>query len=516
MVNCIRCGEETEGVKVIRLDGFHCEECVEEYLETVECYCCEEVALKSHTKMTPNGDLVCEVCIEDEKYRKCYSCGDYFPQDETTKIDGNVYCDDCRGEQFYSCEQCGEYVAQDEAIFCANTVYCDPCADRYTFECDDCNNRFPNSAQNSVVGGSVCDSCYENYNYCDDCGESYPESNSCGCDSYSGDVDYSKEHGYSFKPDPVFYGSGPCYLGVELEVDEGTDHAKMRDTLHSCLVSHVYYKHDGSIDEGFELVSHPCSLDYHMYSINWREALENLSDEGYRSHDASSSCGLHVHISREAFGDNGFERDSNILKVLLMYERFWDKIKKFSRRTSTQIDRWAKRYGITDPNTLLAHAKRQDRYYAVNLNNKETVEFRIFRGSLKYPTFIATLQFCHELVRIAKELTLVETAHLTWEVLVTKFEYAELNTYLGKRGLLTPPTTECLHDDPKYMETTEVVTPEVIATTITGRAILRNLDLMHVDAPVVPLHPSSGSIFNVETDGCDGNCHNCTLCGGVN
>ncbi len=34
---------------------------------------------------------------------------------------------------------------------------------------------------------------------------------------------------------------------------------------------HIYCKHDGSLDEGFEIVSHPATLEYHTKTILWKK-----------------------------------------------------------------------------------------------------------------------------------------------------------------------------------------------------------------------------------------------------
>ena len=33
--------------------------------------------------------------------------------------------------------------------------------------------------------------------------------------------------------------------------------------------AHAYCKHDGSLEEGFEIVTHPMSLDYHLTKMPW-------------------------------------------------------------------------------------------------------------------------------------------------------------------------------------------------------------------------------------------------------
>ena len=82
-----------------------------------------------------------------------------------------------------------------------------------------------------------------------------------------------------------------------------------------------------------------------------------------------------------------------------------DKILRFSRRTETQADRWASRYGCSmdNPKESLKGAKTSGlgRNTAVNLTNTFTVELRIFRGTLRYKTFMATLQFVDLLCEMA-------------------------------------------------------------------------------------------------------------------
>ena len=59
------------------------------------------------------------------------------------------------------------------------------------------------------------------------------------------------------------------------------------------------------------------------------------------------------------------------------------------------MEQWAARYGRKDdPKEVLKHAKGSSlgRYTCVNLTNFDTIEFRLFRGTLKLNTFLATLQ----------------------------------------------------------------------------------------------------------------------------
>ena len=76
------------------------------------------------------------------------------------------------------------------------------------------------------------------------------------------------------------------------------------------------------------------------------------------------------------------------------------------------------------------------RYYAVNLTNTHTIEIRIFRGTLKYVTFAATLQFINLLLDAITEGTIQDMQALTWQDIVNGAkEYTELSEYLKARKL---------------------------------------------------------------------------------
>jgi hypothetical protein len=177
-----------------------------------------------------------------------------------------------------------------------------------------------------------------------------------------------------------------------------------------------------------------------MECFAWKDVLREAVQMGYRSHQVDT-CGLHVHVSRQFFGspDDGTQ-DLNVMKFLYFIEKFWEQIKKFSRRTNDQISSWANRYGLRDgetPEQLLNKAKNdRARYRAVNLTVSKTVEVRIFRGTLKYNTFIATIQFVALLARFSKQCAVDDVMAVTWEQLVAAgSEFTELQTYLQERGL---------------------------------------------------------------------------------
>ena len=220
----------------------------------------------------------------------------------------------------------------------------------------------------------------------------------------------------------------------------GEDNDNATEILHIANIERplVYCKHDGSLDDGFEIVTHPMTLDFHLHNMPWERIVEEAKKLGYTSHQAGT-CGLHVHINRTAFGSTESTQDAAIARTLFFFEKFWDELLKFSRRTQGQLNQWAARYGYKDqPKEILDHAKsgrHAGRYTAVNLTNTDTVEFRMCRGTLKYNTLIATLDLLDCIIDAAIYLTDDDLKAMSWSSFVLGCTKPELVQYLKERRL---------------------------------------------------------------------------------
>lgn len=349
--------------------------------------------------------------------------------------------------ELLTCSICGNRHDKTTDVVVEQQHLCNVCANEYTDTCHHCGDRYFN---HNLTRG-FCESCHN---------ELFTACTNCGCDirldsaNYlnDGDAPYCDScydsicqviHDYSYKPKPIFHGSNERYLGVELEIDEGgIDEDSADDLLFIAnkYSENLYIKRDGSITHGFELVSHPMTLSYHTDNMPWQEIFKKAIQLGYRSHQPGT-CGLHVHISRDMLGDSYDERECTIAKILYFYEKFWNEILKFSRRNESQINRWARRYGggLINPSESLRRAKTSDlgRYVAVNLQNEHTIEMRVFRGTLKYSTFLATLQFVDEIVSVAFLSSDSDIQKLTWSSFVSNISESkkELIDYLKRNRL---------------------------------------------------------------------------------
>lgn len=86
---------------------------------------------------------------------------------------------------------------------------------------------------------------------------------------------------------------------------------------------------------------------------------------------------------------------------------------------------------------MLEHVKKGhgSRYTCVNLTNVDTIEFRMFRGTLKLNTLIATLQMVDHICDAAIFMSDDELHDLPWSSFVSAIKEPELVQYLKERNL---------------------------------------------------------------------------------
>jgi hypothetical protein len=349
----------------------------------------------------------------------CSHCGAALTDETSHTFGEQIFCETCLVTLTSVCENCGERIWNDNAEGDEHHILCVHCYDNYYTNCERCGRLIHND---------------DAYYYDDD---DYPY-----CPSCYHEMEKSIIKSYNYKPEPVFYGSGSLFMGVELEIDKGGenhDNAELILNVANKGETRLYAKHDGSIDYGFELVSNPMTLDYHLNKMNWREVCERALDLGYRSHQ-TNTCGLHIHVNRSAFGENYQMQDEAIGRVVYFVENHWNELLKFSRRTEANINRWASRYGIsTTAKDTYKKAKDRcmGRYVAVNLENHNTIEFRIFRGTLNYATFVATLQLIDEICNCAINMSDKQMEGMSWCDFVAGIlpKKSELIEYLKSRRL---------------------------------------------------------------------------------
>jgi len=355
----------------------------------------------------------------EEKLR-CSVCGVNLSEKNSFEFGGEILCQHCLDEKSVICDCCGTRISRE----CAQ-------GDEYTVLCNRCyNNRYTNCENCGVLihnDNAYCIDDDDDYYYCSDCYEKLKN---------------RPIKSYNYKPETKFYGDGNLFYGIELEIDKGgefDENAQMILDVGNSGGEKIYCKHDGSIEDGFEIVSHAATIDYHLNHFPWKDIMTKAIEMGYRSHNIST-CGLHIHASRSAFGKTYEQQEEAIARIVHFVELHWNELLKFTRRTEENITRWAARYGISTrayDTYKNAKDKHMGRYVAVNLENCNTIEFRLFRGTLLYSTFAATLQLVDEICKDSITLTDKEIESMSWSDFVINIpkQKKELIEYLKIKRL---------------------------------------------------------------------------------
>lgn len=303
------------------------------------------------------------------------------------------------------------------------------------YNCADCGQWFLDTVEsgNNAYDETVCSRCVEEYSSCDNCGCTchsdnlhYHEPSSetlCELCYNERNTDEYLIHDYSFRPRPAFYphkAENTAYYGVEIEVDrQYPADCRSEDIRSSGLADDeaFYCKEDGSLHNGFEIVSHPATWEW--WAEKDMDFLVNLKQDGYRSYN-TDTCGMHVHVSRDIFTRTELH---NLLRFARNNKDF---LRFLSRRKEYNLNRWA-RVDDGDDDKLIrkVDARPEERYEAINLVPQRTIEFRIFRGTLDVLAAKRNIALVASLVGFIKSTT------------ASRITLGDYRKWLAKDGLKT-------------------------------------------------------------------------------
>lgn len=193
--------------------------------------------------------------------------------------------------------------------------------------------------------------------------------------------------------------NAPWYMGIELE-----SQGSRQNTRALRSVQDIFHpERDGSIDNGFETVSE--SLTWKAWKENegrTREMLNKFLALGQHAEN-SQCCGFHIHLSSKAFSGTPAIRKAQLL-VYGMSSEF----QKLARRGKNN---YCEYYEVSKSPTYEDYAQMArltSRYYGVNISNvgnrnKDTVEFRIFQGTLDGDTIFASMELVKNIMEVVND-----------------------------------------------------------------------------------------------------------------
>lgn len=353
------------------------------YREDCGCGLCRHARLNAEP--VPAGSPECYRCDEPTR-----------ATDLVETVSGHRICPRCTRYYRYDCDQCHRVTGNITSLGLTwySTRLCRTCADGSYWECDDCTTL--------IDSGSYCNDCNRDD---DDDGDS---DYGCGCPECRrtyGEGGNAAVRYYSYSPIPEFHGDGPLYLGVELEIETEWRTSELEQCARiatAALGDLGYLKSDSSLNNGFEIVTHPMAHAWAAENFPW-SMLADLASAGALASDAA---GLHVHVSRA-----GFSSPAHVYKWLQLLYRNSAGVIRIARRDSRQ---WAS-FGQPDMRQRIKdHAKGDrygERYSAVNVQNRDTFEMRVFASTLDVTELRAAMDLAAASIEYTRTLTVADITH---------------------------------------------------------------------------------------------------------
>jgi hypothetical protein len=347
----------------------------------------------------------------------CY-CGEYIHADHERQAK------DVFGETIVAharcimrCEVCEgnfQWSGEGRVVFrqIERQAHCQTCADvkledeEYT-DCERCNEYYhvDSLTYSDERERNLCDYCYRQPIECPECDYHYTEGNDHECYRNDGDTIYS----YTYKPRAQFFGAGKYHLGFELEVEESdgndADNNYIASLIEGKLRDRVYMKYDGSLDAGFEVVTHPHTLEEYHNNFDW-SFLSTLVSGNFVSWN-NSNCGFHVHISRKAFdAPSGYQAEvSHKMRFTkFIYDNQYQ-VERIAGRKANDYASFGDKGQIL--RKVLHNDQRNGRYEVVNVYNDHTYEIRIFKGSLRKARLLSNIEFVHAVCEYTRNMKVV-------------------------------------------------------------------------------------------------------------
>jgi hypothetical protein len=278
-------------------------------------------------------------------------------------------------------------------------------AEKLLGACMECNVKLTNKVRHFIYAQNRSIKMMEGYKYiCETCIKNFIVCNICESYYYNHDIKFGfceaclekspkrLIKNYTYKVEQELNSQGNpkdgIFYGIELEYESenyGTDTV----IINNFVKNFAKLKKDSSIEQGFEIVTAPCSMDVH-YNI-WNKFFIQLPS----TVKALRTCGMHIHATRSRL------TNLQIGKMLVFLHNpenreFIELIA--GRKSNIQNDFEAvKRFGDGKNGGILP--QNSDRHTALNVSGFDTVELRIFSTPKDKHTFFKNIEFFKALIK---------------------------------------------------------------------------------------------------------------------
>lgn len=330
----------------------------------------------------------------DRTMDRCIYC--YRPSVVT--VDGEKLCERHASVLTRDCNRCGTRHNRSNMIFIDNRSYCHECASYMTFyTCSRCGRT---TAEEPNDG--LCKDCEER------CVDDEHERYVCGYQHSHDQDELIFLRGKDVSRNPLFFGIEIEYAGAV----HAKNHKVFRTVNELLKKKDTIMKSDSSVSgkHSLEIAYQPQTMSAILDDENgMREVHKLLTDAGLNANH--HSCGFHVHINRSYF-DN-VSRNVAQARIVAICTALESSLSYVSGRDSSSLNQWAsfqryrrliryKREGTSSDYIREVTWFISNRYNAVNISNRSTIEFRFFAGTNDYDVMLKRLRLITAIVEYAK------------------------------------------------------------------------------------------------------------------
>lgn len=372
------------------------------------------------------GDFMGDAIRQGDSDRALALLNDNTNIRDGSRVDWADVLNDKFSDYFHSCEDCNTITHEDDG---STTNY-------DSWVCQDC-------LDNNYTWSDRADGYVTNDDYDEE--EDEDEDN-----GVIGSYHHSKRHVCHIPSAYDHIDKPAVLLGLELEMEcsdsytrsdkaqELYDKIHRYDRINDRSYPYAFFEEDGSLNYGFEMVTSYTGLDVHAEQLL---VFKNDPVRGLRSHD-TSSCGLHVHVSRAGMTTFHacklafFVHDSGNQRLLRAVAR------RSNSRHAKMVNKKADSQWIKNAKVDGIQRLNDDRYEAVNFQNGNTVEFRLFKGTLRYESIMACLEFAYITWFFSRDMgvtELTEAKFLEYICQPSKLKHTKfLREYLRSKNFSLP------------------------------------------------------------------------------
>lgn len=465
---CYECGElRPIGTRRRAYGENVCEQCLIDLY-----YICEDCGGYIHQDddeyiVTAHDAIICQSCYDDN-YHTCYECGQTYHYHDITIINSTPVCDNCRDVDYFSCDRCDEWEHYDNASTTADgDTVCEYCLSNHYTECVRCGEYHRNDELYLISEGNyVCPNCLDED---DDIRESpnnatYARPAASHELRYMGRIDgpFTRANfalvNYTYNQYLARYLTElddediKRYYGIEIEASGAGRSDRNVNELHNALndARYIVCKGDASVNNGIEVVTMPSTLNYLLDGDELDNICDTLQVLGY---GADRSCGLHIHVSRASLATDTLTETMVRARILWLVERFKAELKQLARRETWQYCRFASDKGfprglgwrdmdalfrdrVFEFDRIYRNMSARDRYLAVNLGPSETIEFRLFGGTIDANRIRMYVDVIDAIVETARNVKRPELYDVTFKDVINPDTHFFAANYIYENNLI--------------------------------------------------------------------------------